>query len=82
MGAMASQITSPASIYSTFNWDADQREHESAVSLACVPGTGEFPAHWPVTRKMFPFHDVIMIFLTEIQFKSDTALNPSLKPPI
>ena len=27
------------------------------------PGTGEFPAHkWPVTRKMFPFDDVIMKF--------------------
>ena len=24
------------------------------------PGTGEFPAQWPVTRKMFPFDDVIM----------------------
>ena len=28
------------------------------------PGTGEFPAHkWPVTRKMFPFDDVIMIWV-------------------
>ena len=25
------------------------------------PGTGEFPAQWPVTRKMFPFDDVIML---------------------
>ena len=25
------------------------------------PGTGEFPHKWPVTRKMFPFDDVIMI---------------------
>ena len=24
-------------------------------------GTGEFPAKWPVTRKMFPFDDVIML---------------------
>ena len=34
------------------------------VAGLCVgnsPGTGEFPAHkWPVTRKMFPFDDVIM----------------------
>ena len=28
--------------------------------------TGEFPHKWPVTRKMFPFHDVIM--LTGINF--------------
>ena len=25
------------------------------------PGTGEFPHKWPVTRKMFPFDDVIML---------------------
>ena len=25
------------------------------------PGTGEFPAQWPVTRKMFPFDDVVMV---------------------
>ena len=24
------------------------------------PGTGEFPQKWPVTRKLFPFDDVIM----------------------
>ena len=24
------------------------------------PVTGEFPHKWPVTRKMFPFDDVIM----------------------
>ena len=27
------------------------------------PGTGEFPHKWPVTRKMFPFDDVIMMTL-------------------
>ena len=25
------------------------------------PVTGEFPAKWPITRKMFPFDDVIMV---------------------
>ena len=30
------------------------------------PGTGEFPAQRPVTRKMFPFDDVIMIFVAVI----------------
>ena len=25
------------------------------------PGTGEFPHKWPVTLKMFPFHDVIIV---------------------
>ena len=51
MGDIASQITSLTSVYSTVYSDADQRKHR----------TGEFPAHkWPVTRKMFPFDDVIM----------------------
>ena len=33
------------------------------VTVLCVgnsPGTGDSPHKWPVTRKMFPFHDVIM----------------------
>ena len=33
------------------------------VTVLCVgssPGTGEFPHKWPITRKMFPFVDVIM----------------------
>ena len=34
------------------------------VTVLCVgnsPGIGESPHKWPVTRKMFPFDDVIMI---------------------
>ena len=56
MGEIASQITSPAIVYSTVYSDADQRTHQSLAS----PWTGEFPHKWPVTRKMFPFDDVIM----------------------
>ena len=41
MGAIASQITSLTSVYSTVYLDADQ---------------------WPVTRKMFSFDNVIMVF--------------------
>ena len=48
MGAMASQIISLAIVYSTVFSGADQRKHQSPVSLAFVrgnsPGTGEFPA--------------------------------------
>ena len=36
------------------------------VTGLCVgnsPGTGEFPHKWPVTRKMLPFDDVIMLKL-------------------
>ena len=64
MGAMASQITSLTIVYSTVYSDADQRKHQSSASLACVRGTHRGPVNsphkWPVTRKMFPVHDVIM----------------------
>ena len=43
MGAMASQITSLTSFYSTFYSDADQRKHQS-LCAGNSPGTGEFPA--------------------------------------
>ena len=65
MGTMWSQITSLTIVYSTDYSDADQRKHQSSVSLAFVRGIhrrpGNSPHKWPVTRKMFPFHDVIMI---------------------
>ena len=65
MGAMASQITSLTTVYSTDNSGADQRKHQSPVSLAFVRGIHRwpvtFPHKWPVTQKMFPFDDVIMI---------------------
>ena len=46
--------------------DADQRKHQSSASLAFVWGIHRGPVNsphkWPVTRKMFPFDDVIMCF--------------------
>ena len=48
MGAIASQITNLTIVFSTVYWAADQRKHQSSVSLAYVrgnsAGTGEFPA--------------------------------------
>ena len=47
MGAMASQITSLTSVYSTVYSGAYQRKHQSSASLACAgnsPVTGESPA--------------------------------------
>ena len=56
MGAMASQITCLTIVYSIVYTGAEQRKHHSSVSLAFVQGI-----HWRlVTRKMFPFDDVIM----------------------
>ena len=64
MGAIASQITSLTVFYSTVYLDADQRKHQSSASLAFVRGIHRGPENsphkWPVTRKMFPFDDVIM----------------------
>ena len=61
-----SQITSLTIVYSTVYSDADERKHQSAASLAFVQwihrGLVNSPHKWPVTRKMFPFNDVIMWF--------------------
>ena len=62
MGAMASQITSHTTVYSTVYSDADQREYQSSVSLAFVWGIhGEFPAQMASNVENVPFHNVIML---------------------
>ena len=64
MSTMASQITSHTSVYSTVCSDADQRKHQNSASLAFVRGIYLWPVNsphkGPVTRKRFPFDDVIM----------------------
>ena len=64
MCAIASQITSLTIVYSTVYSDAVQRKHQSSASLAYVRWIHRWPVNsphkWPVTRKMFPFNDVIM----------------------
>ena len=56
--------TSLTIVYSTVYSDANQRKHQSSASLAFVRGIHRGPLNsphkWPVTRKMFPFNDVIM----------------------
>ena len=65
MDTMASQITSLTIVYSTVYSGADQRKHQSSALLAFVRGihrgSVNSPHKWPVTRKMFPFDDVIML---------------------
>ena len=66
MTTIASQITSLTIVYSIVYSDADQRKHQSSASLAFVWGIHRGPVNsphkWPVTRKMFPFDDVIMLW--------------------
>ena len=70
MSAIASQTTSLTIVYSTVYPGADQSKHQSSsASLAFVWGIHRWPVNsphkWPVTRKMFPFDDVIMIFTNQ-----------------
>ena len=79
MNAMAPQITGVWIVYSTVHSGADQRKHQSTASLAIVRGIHLGPVNSPhkgsITRKMFPFDDVIMHmrlpeprFVTEISY--------------
>ena len=76
MSVMSSLITSLTIVYSSVYSAADQWKHQSSASLAFVKGIHRWPVNsphkWPVTRKMFPFDDVIIpddvlnwIFLNE-----------------
>ena len=64
MSTMASQITSLTIVYSTVYSCVFQRKHQISASLAFVRGIHRSPVNsphkGPVTRKMFPFDDVIM----------------------
>ena len=66
MTRMASQITSLTVVYSTVYSGADQRKHQSSVSLAFVRGIHWWPVNsphkGPVTWKTSPFDDVIMTY--------------------
>ena len=76
MSAIASHITSLTIVYSIVYSDADQRKHQSSASLAFVRGIHRGPVNsphkWPVTRKMFPFDDVIMRGLELMVCRDDT----------
>ena len=64
MSAIASRITSLTIFYLIVYSRADLRKHQSSASLAFVRGIHRGPVNSPhkgsVTRKIFPFDDVIM----------------------
>ena len=70
MRAMVSQITSLTIVYSTVYSATDQRKHQSSASLAVVRGIKRWPVNSPhkglITRQMFPFDDVIMIYHNKV----------------
>ena len=65
MSAMTPLVTGVSLVYSSVCSGADQRKHQSSASLAYVRGIHRWPVYslykGPVTRKMFPFDDVIMM---------------------
>ena len=64
MSKMASQINSRTIVYSAAYLSVDQRKYQSSASLAFVWGIHRSPVNsphkGPVTRKMFPFYEVII----------------------
>ena len=75
MGPMASQIIDVSIVYSNVCSGADQ----SSASLAFVVGIHRSPVNsshkGPVTRKMFPFDDVIMPVETNRNICSNLTTN-------
>ena len=71
MSTMVSRFTRLTVVYSIVYSDADQRKHQSSASLAFVWGIHRWPVtsphKGPVTRKMFPFDDVIISISKSIQ---------------
>ena len=81
MSVKASQITNLTIVYSTVYTGADQRKHQSSTSLAFARGIHRSPVNsphkGPVTRKMFPFDDVIMTWNTSSWDKYTTRISHS-----
>ena len=71
MSLVASEITSLTIVSVAVYSGTDQGKHQSSASLAFVRGIHGWqvnsPHKWPVTRKMFPFDDIIMLMLSSIQ---------------
>ena len=80
MSAIASEITGVSIVRSTVCSGADKRKHQSSASLAFKRGIRRRPVNsshkGPVTRKMFPFDDVIITILGFHCSSIDVALWP------
>ena len=80
MGTMVSQITNLTTVYLTVYSGIDERKHQSSASPAFGRGIHWWPVtsphKGPLTRKMFPFDDVIMANQVE---KGDNLSYPIFK---
>ena len=80
MSAMGSQITGVSIVCSIVCLSSDQRKHQSSASLAWVRENNrrpvDSPHKRPVTRRMFPFDDIIMkmIFSASLNGFVDSVL--------
>ena len=67
MSVMASQITGILIVCSAVCLGTDQRKYQNSMSRAFVRGIHQWlvdsPHKGPVTQKMFPFDDVIMLYV-------------------
>ena len=81
MGTIASQITSLTIVYSNVYSDADRRSKKTPKirvtghMRGIHRGPVNSPHKWPVTRKMFPFDDVIMFRAESGGIPSQRAFN-------
>ena len=84
MSAMASLITGVSIVCSTVCSGADQRKHQSSASLAFLRGNHRSPVDsphkGPVTRKMFPFDDVIMYWRRSLRCDATTFASLAIWP--
>ena len=83
MSTMASQITGVLIVCLNVCSVADQRKHQSSMSLAFVRGIHRWqvksPHKGPVTQKMFPFDDVIMEWKSSDETGTRTLRQPNLR---
>ena len=82
MSAMASQITCVSIICLIICSGADQRKYQSSASMAFGRGMHQWLVDFPhkgiVTRKMFPFDDVIMHTIASVPVNNRCWYIPSI----
>ena len=84
MSVIWSQITSVSIVYSTVCWGANQRKHHSSASPTFMGEIHQWPVNSPhkrpVTRKIFPFYDVIMLQCWSWPYRNLPSTGLSARP--